>query len=86
MDIGLNFYHWMKTMKAKLEFDLPEDEYAFKIASSAQAMKDAIFTFDQYLYLIRNTEKHGNHKTEVGKLIEDIRKEFHETFEQWLND
>ena len=73
-------------MKAKLEFDLPEDEYAFKIASSAQVMKDAIFAFDQYLYLIRNTEKHGNYKTEAGKLIENIRKEFHETFEQWLND
>jgi len=70
-------------MKAKLEFDLPEDEYAFKIASSAQEMKDAIFNFDEYL---RSVEKHRDHGNEAGKLIQEIREEFYEALGRWVND
>ena len=70
-------------MKAKLEFDLPEDEYAFKVASSAQEMKDAIFNFDEYL---RSVEKHRDHNYETSKLIQEIREEFYEALGRWVND
>lgn len=70
-------------MKAKLEFQLPEDEYDFKICISAQEMKSAIFIFDEYL---RSVEKHRDHGNEAGKLIQEIREEFYEALGQWVND
>lgn len=70
-------------MKAILEFNLPEDQYAFNLASKAGNIHNVIWTLDQYL---RTTLKHGSDefKKSEYKTIEKIRGQLHDIMQ--VND
>ena len=58
-------------MKAMLEFDLPEEEAAFKKVNSVQALCDVIFEIDMFC---RNIIKYGtNQELDRVSLAEGIR-------------
>ena len=56
-------------MKAKLTYNLPEDEKAFVVASLSNNLLLALWEVEQYL---RKVDKY-----ETGETIEEIRNEFY---------
>ena len=60
-------------MKAILEFNLPEDEYSYKIAINAGSFYTALQEFDKWL---RNNEKSG-----IVPTFEEVQQYFKETIQ-----
>jgi hypothetical protein len=58
--------------KAKLEFDLPDEQDEFWLATSAPALYRALWNI-QY-EILRSEYKYGNHTGKAAKLIESIYK------------
>lgn len=67
--------------KAILEFNLPEEQEEFKLASNAIKMSADIHNFYNYL---RNKHKHGDYKGKERELIDEIYRDFCEAFENEL--
>jgi len=67
-------------MKAILEFNLPEEQVEFKIATEAPALRCAICDFDQKL---RSLYKHENQETIE---VEDARKLLHDFLAEYNID
>lgn len=59
-------------MKAILEFNLPDDQYDFRIASKASALAVMIYDIDNWL---RNKLKYGHTFTGADEALEAVRKE-----------
>lgn len=62
-------------MKAILEFNIPEERDAFKMASNADAMWISISEFDNRL---RIWQKHGNHFKDSEEAISEARRLLHD--------
>jgi hypothetical protein len=60
-------------MKATIEFNLPEDQTEFEIATNANKYYSALFKFQQYL---RNKLKHQELTTEQEAVVEKIQSDF----------
>jgi hypothetical protein len=60
-------------MKATLEFNLPEDQTEFEIATNANKYYSALFNFQQYL---RNKLKHEKLTPEQESVVEAIQSDF----------
>ena len=58
-------------MKAKLEFDLTEENYDFKLATNAKILHSVLY--DLVNHKLRNEIKHGDHSEEKLNAYEDIR-------------
>lgn len=59
-------------MKAKLTFNLPDEEIEFQDAINGNAYKAVIWELDQFL---RSQLKHHDLSTEVGEKVLEIRDE-----------
>jgi hypothetical protein len=63
-------------MKAKLEFDLPEDEFDYKLCNQASNMWSALIDFKDYL---RNELKYNDKLTEGEyETLESLQTKFFE--------
>jgi hypothetical protein len=60
-------------MKATIEFNLPEDQTEFEIATNANKYYSALFNFQQY---IRNKLKHEELTPEQESVVEKIQSDF----------
>jgi len=58
-------------MKAKLEFDLTEENYDFKLAINAKILHTVLY--DLVNHKLRNEIKHSDHSEEKLSAYEDIR-------------
>ena len=58
-------------MKAKLEFDLTEEEHDFKLATNAKILHSVLY--DLVFHKIRREIKHGDHSEEKLSAYEDIK-------------
>ena len=61
-------------MKAKLIFNLPEEQEEFNDAVNGSAFKTAIWELDQY---IRSQLKHGVLPDDVHDKVQEIRDQLH---------
>jgi hypothetical protein len=67
-------------MKAKLEFELPEDQYEFEVASNAHKYKRCLEDFDNYL---RSRLKYETIQTEeIFNCLQEVRNKLHEIIEE----
>jgi len=57
-------------MKAKLTFDLPEEQSEFNLTIKAREWFCVLFDVDQKL---RSYLKHGHHFTEVDEALQEVR-------------
>ena len=62
-------------MNATLNFNLPEDQSDFELASHAGQWHDVVWDLDQFL---RSKTKHGNEYKTADEALEAIRKELHD--------
>jgi len=60
-------------MKAKLEFELPEENEEHLSAVNGSSWKSLAFAHDQAL---RSKLKHGNLSEDVLKVLEELREDF----------
>ena len=67
-------------MRARLEFQLPEEETEFRQAFTAGDMHAAIHEYDM---LLREHLKHGAHPEWHGRTVEEIRTLLHACLQQW---
>jgi hypothetical protein len=61
-------------MKAKLTFDLPEEQEEFNDAINGSAFKSVVWELDQYM---RSELKHGELTGDVHEKVQEIRDELH---------
>jgi hypothetical protein len=61
-------------MKAKLIFNLPEEQEEFNDAVNGSAFKTAIWELDQYM---RSQLKHGDLPDDVHEKVQEIRDQLH---------
>ena len=61
-------------MKAKLIFNLPEEQEEFNDAVNGSAFKTAIWELDQYM---RSQLKHGDLPDDVHDKVQEIRDQLH---------
>lgn len=61
-------------MKAKLTFELPEEQEEFNDAVNGSAFKTAIWELDQYM---RSQLKHGDLADDVHDKVQEIRDQLH---------
>jgi hypothetical protein len=61
-------------MKAKLEYNLPEDQSFFNAACKATEMRSAISDFDNEL---RNWVKYGHNFKTADEALEKVRESLH---------
>lgn len=61
-------------MKAKITFNLPDEESEFQDAINGNAYKAVIWELDQYL---RSQLKHNDLSEDVGEKVLEIRDELH---------
>jgi hypothetical protein len=61
-------------MKAKLTFELPEEQEEFNDAVNGSAFKTAIWELDQYM---RSQLKHGDLPDDVHEKVQEIRDQLH---------
>jgi hypothetical protein len=61
-------------MKAKLEYNLPEDQSSFNAACKATEMRSAISDFDNEL---RNWVKYGHNFKTADEALEKVRESLH---------
>lgn len=61
-------------MKAKITFNLPDEQEEFKAAMDGSAMSCALHDIDQYL---RSQLKHADLTDEVYQTVQEIRNELH---------
>lgn len=62
-------------MKAILEFNLPEDNDEFEMASHASSYRSVIFDIDAYL---RSRLKYEEHSEEVHQTLQAVRDKLYE--------
>lgn len=58
-------------MKATLEFNLPDEDYDYRVANMAGEMQYIVWEIDSRL---RSLLKHGNPSPETADLADEIRK------------
>ena len=61
-------------MKARLTFELPEEQEEFNDAVNGSAFKTAIWELDQYM---RSQLKHGDLPDDVHEKVQEIRDQLH---------
>ena len=61
-------------MKAKLTFELPEEQEEFNDAVNGNAFKAVIWELDQYM---RSQLKHGDLPDDVHDKVQEIRDQLH---------
>jgi molecular chaperone GrpE (heat shock protein) len=61
-------------MKAKLTFELPEEQEEFNDAVNGNAFKAVIWELDQYM---RSQIKHGDLADDVHEKVQEIRDQLH---------
>jgi molecular chaperone GrpE (heat shock protein) len=61
-------------MKAKLTFELPEEQEEFNDAVNGNAFKAVLWELDQYM---RSQIKHGELTDDVHEKVQEIRDELH---------
>jgi hypothetical protein len=61
-------------MKAKLTFDLPEEQEEFNDAINGSAFKSVVWELDQYM---RSELKHGELTGDVHEKVQEIRDQLH---------
>ena len=61
-------------MKAKLTFELPEEQEEFNDAVNGSAFKHVIWELDQYM---RSQLKHGDLADDVHDKVQEIRDQLH---------
>jgi len=62
-------------MKAKLIFELPEEQYEYELANNARSMHSVLWDFEQWL---RGEIKHGELTDEKYEAYQECRKKFYE--------
>jgi hypothetical protein len=62
-------------MKAKLIFELPEEQYEYDLANNASSMHSVLWDFEQWL---RRQIKHGELTDEKYEAYQECRNKFYE--------
>lgn len=70
-------------MKATLEFEIPEDEYFFKLAVVSREMSLVLSNFDEYL---RQRIKYQDNTEEIGDCLQCVRDKFNELLRDYHID